>query len=180
MPGRTWLSPRVLGSLRDRAIPPRRSDPGGTLSVVTRSGAPALASGRREVAGPEDPHDLGLAVPDDVAEPLGPFDDFVQRLDLHDRPAAHQLLQLDGRTVGDGELAALAPESLACGFQCPRRHQDAGLDGLLNELAHLLHELWGRGRTRVLRVEVGVVRQELHDRASFGWELWRRSPGSSR
>src|SRR3989304_7785757 len=174
MPGRTWLSPRVLGSLLELAIPPRRSDPGGTLSVVTRSGAPALAAGRREGAGPEDPHDLGLAVPDDVAEPLGPFDDFVQRLDLHDRPAAHQLLQLDGRTVGDGELAALAPESLACGFPCPRRDQDAGLGGAPNALAHLLHELWGRGRARVLRVAVGGVRQELHDRAPFGRGRWPR------
>src|SRR5690349_13314818 len=64
------------------------------------------ASRRPEILRPKQSNDLGFAVADDCSEALAPFDRFFQRLGLNHGEAAHELLHLDKRAVGDGEFPA--------------------------------------------------------------------------
>src|SRR3990172_4406761 len=125
-----------------------------------------MASGRTEIIRAKLLHDLGLAVAHDLAEPLAPFDRLIQRLHLNHRPAAQELLQLDERPIGHGELPLREPEPRSLRIEGPRRDEGSSPHRLPDERPHLGHELrrWGR---RSLWLVVGIVDHELHVHSSL-------------
>src|SRR5579859_7972524 len=141
-----------------------RSSPAILWADLWRPGQRLAAA---EVARPHDGHDLRRTLAHDVAEALGPGDGLFQRLDLDHREAAHQLLGLDERAVGNAVLAAGELDAFGIGHEGPGGDQNAGLLRLLDQLAHLRHDLWG-GRRGVLRHRVWAVQYELHGDLSFG------------
>src|SRR4051812_44891770 len=102
-------------------------------------------------AGPSvDLADAHLAVAGRVLKPLGPLDRLVAVTRLEEAPAAHELLRLCERAVGDGELAVGAGEDHArrAGRDAAVEHEHAGFGGLFADLAHLRHLLGGELRDR--------------------------------
>src|SRR5574337_327194 len=79
-----WL-PSPLTSGHEHVLHESFSKLNGFSFLQTASVAPCASEG---VIWPKHLHDLGLAIPDDLAEALGPFDGLVQRLDPKHRPAA--------------------------------------------------------------------------------------------
>ncbi len=77
-----------------------------------RGGHECLIHGRRhqrmlggaEVLRSKDLNDLRLAVADDAAKTLAPFDGFIQRLRPNHGPAAQQFFQFDEWPIGHGEF----------------------------------------------------------------------------
>ena len=113
-----------------------------------------------------------LALAQNAEKALGPLHGLGQVAALHKRPAPHELLGLDEGPVHDGVYALLQadPCSFGGGGDATGGHDDASLGCLLDEPAHPLVQLGGRGLGRRLILVGQGVSQESHDRSvSLGW-----------
>src|SRR5438045_8831897 len=84
----------------------------------------------------EDLLDHGLAVTDDLAEPLGPLDRLCFRLDLDEGKAARELLRLGERPIGDRDLSTRGPNPRGVRTEAAGREQAAGFCRLLDRYTH--------------------------------------------
>src|SRR4029077_17672659 len=101
-----------------------------------------------------------------LEEVLGQFDGFLLGVRLQQSKAADDFLRLDERPIGDGYLIARTSNARA---QSARQtslgaKQPALLHPLLDELAHGVHFLLGRGR---VSLGVFIDTQEFHDLLSL-------------